>query len=173
MRHHLHRKDLLWLFAYPLYQLMGSLRHEGSHALVAILEGARIQEFVFWPTWSGPTLRWGYVSWSGSTNWVATAAPYLCDLATFALGFVICARWPLSRRWVWVNLVAIGLLSPLVNSGYNYFNGLRDGGDVAQLLRELPAAAVHSFFGVTLLLYTVGLAWTLWPRAAVRVCDES
>ncbi|MCJ7621531.1 MAG: M50 family metallopeptidase, partial [Anaerolineae bacterium] len=114
MRHQLHRKDLLWLLAYPLYQLIGSLRHEASHALVAVLQGARLQEFVFWPSFTGSAFRWGYVSWSGSTSWVATAAPYLCDLATFALFFVICARWPLRGHWLWVNLVAIGLLCPLV-----------------------------------------------------------
>jgi len=165
MRQHLHRKDLLWLLAYPLYQLIGSLRHEVSHAVVAVYQGARIQEFVFWPTRSGPTFRWGYVSWSGSTSWVATAAPYLCDLATFALFFVICVRWPLSRHWVWVNLVAIGLVSPLVNSAYNYLNGLLGRGDVAQLLHQLPGAAVQTFFALTLLLYVVGLVWTLWPRA--------
>jgi len=172
MRRHLGRKDLLWLFAYPLYQLTGSFRHEASHALVAVFQGARLQEFVFWPTRSGPTFRWGYVSWSGSTSWVVTAAPYLCDLATFALFFVICARWPLRRHWVWVNLVAIGLVSPLVNSAYNYFNGLLGRGDVAQLLHELPGAAVQTFFAVTLLLYAVGLVWTLWPRAGVAVGSD-
>jgi hypothetical protein len=96
---------------------------------------------------------------------VATAAPYLCDLATFALFFVICARWPLRGHWLWVNLVAIGLISPLVNSAYNYLNGLLGRGDVAQLLYELPGAAVQTFFALTLLLYVVGLVWTLWPRA--------
>jgi len=169
MRRHLHRKDLLWLLAYPLYQLIGSLRHEVSHALVAVLQGARLQEFVFWPSFTGSTFRWGYVSWSGYTSWVATAAPYLCDLATFALFFVICMRWPLSRHWVWVNLVAIGLVSPLVNSAYNYFIGLLGRGDVAQLLCELPGAAVQTFFAVTLLLYAVGLARTLRPRVGVAV----
>jgi hypothetical protein len=173
MQQRLHMRDLLWILAYPLYQSIGTFRHEASHAVVAILQGARIQEFVFWPTWSGPTLRWGYVSWSGSTNWVATAAPYLCDLATFTLIFVICTRRRLSRHWVWVNLVAIGLVSPLVNSGYNYFNGLRGGGDVDQLLYELPGAAVHCYFGVTLLVYVVGLAWTLWPRAAAGTLREA
>jgi hypothetical protein len=173
MRHHLHRKDLLWLLAYPLYQLLGTFRHEASHALVAVFQGARIQEFFFWPSFSDSAFRWGYVSWSGSTSWVATAAPYLCDLATFALFFLICARWRLRRHWVWVNLVAIGLVSPLVNSAYNYLNGLLGRGDVAQLLHELPGAAVQGFFAVTLLLYAGGLVWTLWPRAGVAVGSDA
>jgi len=173
MKHHLHRKDLLWILAYPLYQLIGSFRHEASHALVAVFQGARVQEFVFWPSFTGSAFRWGYVNWSGSTNWVTTAAPYLCDLVTFALFFVICARWPLRRHWVWVNLVATGLVSPLANSAYNYLNGLRGRGDVAQLLYELPGAAVQTFFAVTLALYALGLVWTLWPRAAAAVRGDA
>jgi hypothetical protein len=172
MRHHLHRKDLLWLLAYPLYQLIGSLRHEASHALVAVLQGAMIEEFVFWPSFTGSAFRWGYVGWSGSTSWVATAAPYLCDLATFALFFVLCTRWPRSRHWLWVNLVAVGLVSPLVNSAYNYAVGLRGRGDVAALVQELSCPAVHCYFAMTLLLYAVGLVWTLWPRAAAAAYGD-
>ena len=167
VRHRLQKMDLLWILAYPLYQLTGTFRHEASHALVAVFQGARIEEFVFWPTWSGSTFSWGYMSWSGATNWVTTAAPYLCDLATFAVLYVICARLRFRRHWVWVNLVAIGLISPLVNSAYNYLNGLRDRGDVAALLQELPSPTVHCYFAITLLLYAVGLAWMLWPTTAV------
>jgi len=164
MSHHFRRSDLLWILAYPLYQLIGTFRHEASHALVALLQGASIEEFVFWPTWSGSTYRWGYVSWSGSTNWVALAAPYLCDLVTFALFYLICTRWRFRRHWVWVNLVAIGLISPLVNSAYNYSNGLRGGGDVAQLLQELRGPAVDGYFAATLAVYALGLSLTLRPR---------
>jgi hypothetical protein len=166
MRHHLHRKDLLWLLAYPLYQLIGTFRHEASHALAAVLQGATVQEFVFWPTSTGSGFRWGYVSWSGPTNWVVTAAPYLCDLATFALFFVICARWPLRRHWVWVNLVVIGLVSPLVNSAYNYLNGVRGCGDVGRLLVTLPWQVVHTYFVATLALYVAVLFLTLSPRTS-------
>lgn len=169
--HRLRRHDSLWLAAYPLYQLIGSLRHEASHALVAVLQGATIQEFVFWPSFTGSAFRWGYVIWYGSTSWVATAAPYLCDLATFALFFLICARWRLRGHLLWVNLVAIGLVSPLVNSAYNYLIGLRGRGDVAQLLYEMPGAAVQTFFAVTLLLYAVAqvCCGSSWRRMNVRV----
>ena len=33
----LKREDLLWLLAYPLYQIIGTIRHEASHALLAWL----------------------------------------------------------------------------------------------------------------------------------------
>jgi hypothetical protein len=169
VKHQLRRKDLLWILAYPLYQLMGSFRHEASHALAAVLQGATIREFVFWPTWSESGSSWGYVSWSGATNWVAIAAPYLCDLGTFALFFLVGTRLRLRRHWVWVNLVAIGLISPLVNSAFNYFNGLRNRGDVGRLLLELPKPAVHTHFAVTLVIYGVGLFLTLRPKPVPHV----
>jgi len=164
MKHQFHSRDLLWILAYPIYQLIGTFRHEASHALAAVLQGATLEKFVFWPTWSGSTYRWGFVNWSGPTNWVALAAPYLCDLATFALFYLICTRLRLRRHWVWVNLVAIGLISPMVNSGYNYLNGLSGGGDVAALLQTLPGPAVHGYFVATLAGYALGLFLTLRPR---------
>jgi hypothetical protein len=157
-------RDLLWLLAYPLYQVIGTFRHEASHALAAVLQGARLERFVFWPTWSGSTFRWGYVSWSGSTSWVVTAAPYLCDLATFAIFYLVCTRLRFRQHWVWINLVAIGQISPLVNSAYNSLNGLRGCGDVGRLLGTLPWQVVHTYFAATLALYVAGLFLTLSPR---------
>jgi hypothetical protein len=165
-RHRLRRGDLVWILAYPLYQLIGTFRHEASHALVAFLQGARIREFVFWPASTGSGFSWGYVSWSGPTTWMATAAPYLGDLVAFALFFRVCARVKLRSHWVWVNVVIVGMISPLVNSAYNYLNGLRGRGDVASLLQELPNPAVHTYFVVTLLVYLAALAWTLRPGPA-------
>jgi hypothetical protein len=165
MRQQLARKDLVWLLATPLYILIGTLRHELGHATVALLLGAQIERFVFWPTWSETGFRWGYVVWYGREALVVTAAPYLCDLATFALFSVICTRIRFRRHWVWVNLVIIGLVSPLLNSAYNYVRGLMGSGDVARLLGELPDLAVHAYFAVTLCLYLIGLFLVLRPRA--------
>ena len=164
------RRDLLWVLAYPLYQLIGTFRHEASHAVAAVLQGARMEEFVFWPTSLESGFRWGYVSYSGSTNWVTTAAPYPCELATFLVFFAICTRFRFRRHWVWVNLVVIGLVSPLVNTAYNYANGLRGSGDVARLLQELPAGLVHGYFAATMVIYVVGLFLVLRPGP--RVVDD-
>jgi len=172
IRHTLGRRDLLWILAYPLYQLIGTFRHEGSHALAAVLQGATLERFVFWPTWSGSSFRWGYVSWSGATNWVAIAAPYLCDLATFVVFYLVCTRLCFKRHWVWVNLVAIGLISPLVNSAYNYVNGQRGCGDVGRLPGPLPGPVVHAYFAVTLALYVAGLFLTLRPRPSAATGQQ-
>ena len=162
----LRRKDLVWLLAWPVYQLIGTLRHEGSHALAALLAGVRIRAFAFWPSvHPGRGLLWGYVAWEGRVGWPVMAAPYLCDLLTYALSFCLLTRLAISRRWVWLNLVVVGLASPLVNSLYNYLGALRYQNDVAYLLRALPGWAVHVVFLVAIAVYAVGLALVLWERA--------
>jgi hypothetical protein len=104
-------------------------------------------------------------------SWVAWAAPYLCDLAMFALCLALCARASFARHWVWVNVVVLGLISPLVNSAYNYGGGLRGDGDIATLVQIVPPMAVHTYFVLTLLIYCVGLAYALgiWSWVARRV----
>ncbi len=173
MKQRVARRDLAWLLAAPLYILIGTLRHELSHAIVALLLGAKIEEFVFWPTWSEGGFRWGYVVWYGPPALRVAAAPYICDLATFAVFLIICTRVRFRRHWLWVNLAIIGLISPLVNSAYNYVRGLMGSGDVARLFGELPDSAVHAYFGVTLCLYLVGLFLVLRPRPtlATREAD--
>ena len=164
MKHQLRRGDLLWLLAYPIYQLIGSLRHELSHAIVALLLGAEIEKLVFWPTWSDSGFRWGYVVWLGQGTLTVTAAPYVCDLVTFVAFFLICTRVGFRRHWVWINLVIIGLISPFVNSAYCYVRGVMGVGDVARLFQELPDPLVHAYFVVTLVIYLYGLFLVLKPK---------
>jgi hypothetical protein len=167
----LRRADLIWLLAYPLYQILGTIRHEGSHALAVILTGEHVDRFVFWPSMLGGRFFWGYVIASGDDNWAVWAAPYLCDLATFATCFVVCSRVAFARHWAWVNVVVLGLISPLVNSAYEYIKGLRGDGDVAGLAQIMPPMVVHAYFVLTLLIYCVGLAHVLglWSWIARRV----
>ncbi len=166
--------DGLWLLAYPIYQLLGTLRHESAHALVALLEGATIEEFVFWPTFlERGGVRWGYVRWQGEVSWLSLAAPYVLDLLTFALGVWICEHLTFKRRWIWLNVVVLSVLLPLANSLYNYAGGLRNGtNDVGRLLRLLPAGPVHAYFIVTLTLYVVGLV-TLFRRGGRARAEDA
>lgn len=115
-------------------------------------------EFVVIPGWHNQQLIFGYVRYQGTITWVTTAAPYLFDLLTYALIFPIGMRVVFQRHWVWLNVIILGLISPVVNSLYQYLKpvlGLR--GDVAGLLEMLPAYAVHAYFLLTLLGYTYGL----------------
>ena len=145
--------DLLWILAYPIYQLIGTFRHEASHALAAMAEGAKIAEFVFWPTEG----YWGYVSYVGPVTWITTAAPYMCDFLTFVMFFAVCMLVRFKRRWIWLNCIAIGIISPLVNSIHNYRLGLRGPNDVGELLEVLPGNFVHGYFWLTISVYLVGL----------------
>ena len=154
----LQKRDVFWLLAYPIYQIIGTVRHEGSHALAAVAEGAKIEQFVILPSTAGGHFFWGYVLWSGHTDWVPLAAPYLCDLLTYVVFFFMCTRIPFRSHGVWVNLIILGLVSPLINSTYEYILSFTAPvSDVARLLSELPKLAVHSYFVVTLVLYVLGL----------------
>ena len=152
-------KDLLWILAYPIYQLVGTLRHEAAHALAAVALGGRITAFVFWPTPG----RWGSMSWVGPSGYLTTAAPYLLDLATFLAAFAIVARWNM-RRWLALNLIALGAISPLVNTAYNYAHRFRSCNDTHHLLERGDALLVHGYFVATMGLYLAGLFW-LFTRA--------
>jgi hypothetical protein len=157
--------DFLWLLATPVYLLISTFRHEAAHAVVGWWEGATITAFVFWPTTHRGRLFWGYVMLDRQVSWWMMAAPYFLDLLTFLLFFWLCTRIDIKRRWIWVNAVAIGIVSPFVNSAYNYWGGLRGGSnDIGRLLSELPPTAVHAYMIGTIALYIVGLLIILKVR---------
>jgi hypothetical protein len=152
------KKDFLWLLLYPVYQTIGTMRHEGSHALAAMAEGAKVTKFVFWPSFQNGKLFWGYVDWNGSTTWFTIAAPYFCDLLTFFVALLIILEVKPKPRWLWFNILIIGMLSPLVNSAYNYFRAVPGSpNDVGYLLSSLDPTAVHLYFVLTLLFYAWGI----------------
>ncbi|MGD8822851.1 MAG: hypothetical protein PVG63_07095 [Anaerolineales bacterium] len=165
------KTDLLWILAYPLYQLVGTLRHEASHALMALSLGGEITQFVFWPSQG----YWGYVAFRGvpSTGPGANlidAAPYLVDALTFLVFFTICMLVRFRWRWLWINLIAIGIVSPLVNSAYNYWVGVRTSHhDVGDLLAQIPPMLVHTYFWVTLMAYLIGLILVFTSSRMARV----
>ena len=159
------KTDFLWLLAYPLYQIIGTIRHEGSHALAAWLEGGTVTRFVFWPTVDQQRVfRWGYVQFGGPTSWLTLAAPYFADLLTFGLFFWLCVRFRFSRRWLWLNFVIIGLISPLANTVFNALGSGRPTNDIARLLHSLPPFAVYAYLVLTIALYCAGL-WVVFKRA--------
>ena len=158
------KKDLLWCFLYPVYQIISTIRHEGSHALAAMAEGAGVTEFVFWPSFH-PYFSWGYVRYDGYTTWFTSAAPYFCDLITFFVALLIILVAKPKRRWLWLNIGIIGMLSPLVNSVANYRGGLAGSlNDVGELLRDLDPIAVHLYFILTLLLYAWGIYYCYFRK---------
>jgi hypothetical protein len=160
------KRDLLWFLAYPVYQIIGTIRHEGSHALAAMAEGAKVTKFVFWPNFDLGRFQWGYVEWEGVRTWFALAAPYFCDLLTFFVALLIIREAKPRPRWLWLNILIIGMLSPLVNSVGNYFGGLagRPNNDVVKLLSDLNPIAVHLYFALTLLFYAWGVYYCYFRK---------
>ncbi len=166
------RSDLWWLAALPFYQLLGTLRHEASHALAAVIAGGRVRALAFWPTYrAGMGWRWGYVAWEGPGGWPVLAAPYLCDLATYVAAFALWWACPRAPRWLRLNLAALGLVSPLVNTLYNYAGALGGRNDVSELLRALPPLAVHGALASASIFYIAGLAVILCRRPARAPSD--
>jgi hypothetical protein len=164
------KTDWWWLLGFPVYLILGTARHEGAHALAAWLQGADIVEFVVIPGVRDGGLYFGYVQWSGGNpNWLTTAAPYFLDLLTFGIFFAVCYFGAFRRRWLWLNLVIIGMISPLVNSGYQYLKpGLQMGGDIGWLLLRLPPVWMHTYLIVTLVLYLVGLGLVFRQARFIR-----
>jgi hypothetical protein len=153
--------DFLWLLAAPVYLLATTLRHEGSHALAALLEGCEVTDFVVLPSFQGG-FTFGYTGVAGDPGWPMHAAPFFCDLLTFAVALPVCFFVERIPRWVWLNIVVIGIVGPLANSLYNYQGGFwRSGTDVARLLAALPELWVHLYFGVTIAGYLLGLMGVL------------
>lgn len=159
------RLVILWcLLVLPLYQGLGTIRHEVSHAVVAWWQGATITQFVFWPSWQNGHWLWGYVRWTGGqTTWLTLAAPYLNDLILAAVSFGLlwnCRRGRRTHPWLWWNGFILGILSPLMNSGYAYVRHFFTDNDISKLYTSLPSAVIHGYFLVTILLYVI-FSWRL------------
>lgn len=150
-------RDLLWILAYPIYQVIGTFRHEGAHALVAILSGAEVTKFVFWPSMPNGLFYWGYVMVVGPTGVLFSAAPYLLDLITYFFFFPLCMLVLFKRKWIWINLVVISLISPFANSLYNYRGRLSSLNDVFKMFQALPDGLVQGYFLFTLWIYLMGI----------------
>ena len=137
------KRDWFWLLLFPLYLTIGTIRHEFSHALVAHFQGAEITNFTFWPSIHENGIFYlGYVSLRGETSWLVDAAPYLFDIITYAIFYPLVFFLPFRKHWVWFNLVIIGVISPIINSLYNYLFG----SDVEKMLAALPDLLVHGLF---------------------------
>ena len=157
--------DLLWLLALPIYQVIGTARHELSHAAAAVLEGAHVAEVRVLPSIDPVTgFLWGYVRWGGGhPTWVTTPAPYFCDLLVFAVFVPLCVLIPRMPRWLWLNCFVIGVASPLLDAVYNYQKVFtRRYGDVNELMTVFPEVAVHATFLGLIALFCLG-SW-----AAIR-----
>jgi hypothetical protein len=168
------KTDLWWLLGWPVYQVIGTARHELSHAVVAALQGARITKIEILPSFQPKGLLWGYVTWTGGqTDALVGAAPYLCDLVVFLLFLPLCVGAVRAPRWLWINGFIIGLLSPLVDTAANYSKLFwRSSGDVNELAARFSPLAIHAMFLAVMALYAAGI-WFAWRAYHRRRPEDS
>jgi hypothetical protein len=77
------------------------------------------------------------------------------------------------RKWVWLNLIIIGMISPLVNSLYNYWGSENSSNDIGRLFADLPPEIIHGYFILTLFLYVIGI-WIVFRRSeSVRIQKDA
>lgn len=168
------KTDLWWLLGWPIYQLLGTARHELSHAAVAAWQGATITKIEILPSFRPGGFFWGYVEWTGGqTDALVVAAPYLCDVAVFLLFLPLCVLAVRMPRWLWINCFIVGLLSPLVDTAANYSKLFRgSSGDVGELAAHFSPLAMHAIYPAVMILYTLGIwfAWRAYHRR--RVADS-
>lgn len=171
------KRDALWLLALPLYLLIGTARHELSHAAAAHLQGARITHIRLFPSIDPEIgLIWGRVGHEGgNVTWVTTAAPYFFDVATFAVFLFICMWAPRMPRWLWINCFIIGLVSPLVDVVYNYQKVFwSPHGDVPRLAMHFSPMLIHAVFLPVIALFAAGIVMALrvFSRASRESADD-
>ena len=146
--------DLLIIAAAPLYIVVATLVHEGSHALFAMAMGGTITNFEFlYRCDSLGMCTYGRVRYVGVHSSLITAAPFLIDLVKSCLGALLIPRIRKAPRWLWINLCIVTLGMSLVDSLWNY---ARTAGDVTGLLAAHPDWLVHTAF-LTSLTIQVGL----------------
>ncbi len=149
------KRDLLWILALPVYYWINFFRHEMSHAVSAFLEGAQGVAVSLLPDVFGKSgLPWGEALLPGQATWITSFMPYLGDLLTYLIFFYICMAVSFQRRWIWINLVVIGLVTPLLNSGVNY---ILVSADIRNLMQVFSPLSVDLYFVATIAFYITGL----------------
>jgi hypothetical protein len=127
-------------------------RHEGSHALMASLEGADIQELRLLPgIHKDAGFYFGYVEYSEDTSWLTEAASFFSDFLLLLITSLI-LLWKPGIKY-FKEILLLGFISPIIDLIYNYQGGLwRPGTDVYDLLTLLPRAVVHFSYILTIVI---------------------
>ena len=133
--------------------LVTTFRHEGSHALTALLQGVELREVRLFPGIREDVgFYFGYVIRGDGGTWLIDAAPFFSALVWATAAYLILMNMSVHRR-LWLPAVFVGLVSPLVDLAYNYQVGFwREGTDVSDLLASQPSVIVHLYFIFSIVL---------------------
>jgi len=156
----------IWLLAYPIIQVLSTLRHEGAHALAAHLEGAKITGFRIIPGSLDGRRQWGWCSWTSvrpMTEW-AFLAPFIILPAIILFSLVLAEivwRSANFSHHIWMTIMLFGVISPAVDTAAVYWRFKRDSGDLKDALRINPLARVRRLAALIFVLCTPGVFWFL------------
>ncbi len=126
---------LIHLLAVPIYLILGTLRHELSHAFAATIQGLTVTKISVTPSRRDGKWYWGYVQWtSGLANNWTLLAPYLCALLFLVGGIAGYSRVLATCSFHYLAVFAvIFIISPVVDTAYNIAKWLiSDRGDFAR-----------------------------------------
>ena len=143
-------------------------RHEGSHALMAFLEGADIEKLRLFPGIHDELgFYFAYVQHSGNTGWLTEAAPFFSDLILIIIATIL--LFNIKNLQYFNTVLLLGFISPIIDLIYNYQGGLwRAGTDVSDLLNILPKTIVHLIFITAIILSVSGYIFFIKRRQRLK-----
>lgn len=129
---------LVHVLAYPAYQVLGTIRHEACHAIVAKLHGAEITKFRWYPERVEGVFFWGYVRWlwpdaEREELLFAFRAPYLVNIILIVIGAMMFAFVEIPNDHWWMVTLILLVISPAVDTLYNMVKGWRGYGDFSRI----------------------------------------
>jgi hypothetical protein len=129
---------LIHLLLYPVYQIIGTAKHEYAHAIAAKAQGLKIIKVSVLPSRIDGQWYWGYTQWSGGVaNTLTLMAPYIVDAIFFLTGILLITNielewWANHIQTLFITLILLFVL-PLVDLWYNVLKWwIRDKGDFAE-----------------------------------------
>lgn len=131
---------LIHILLLPIYQIVGTLKHEGAHAIAAKLSGFEIMSFKFLPHRYNGSFYWGRVTWKPKAlftkpNTHMFLAPYYVDIVCIVAASAVIwnVDWE-SFFWFAFTVIMLGF-SPIVDTAYNVLKWkLKGTGDWARAM---------------------------------------
>jgi hypothetical protein len=115
---------LIHVLLYPLYQIIGTAKHEYSHAFAAKCQGLTVTEINILPKRIDGRWYWGYFRYiGGKADKMTMLYPYVADIVCILIGFGIVIGvdlfWWFDHRHALLATMIILIVSPVVDIVYN------------------------------------------------------
>jgi len=168
------RKILPWLLGLPVFVFLNEVRRVVATLLMVVITGARVQSFSWLPTFDASGwLGFHHLQWQGGIEWLILSAPYLADFLTFMGFFILLLLVPFKHRSIYQLAIIFGILSPIFNSGIDYFVAIFDASVVKRLLQILPyEEIIHLYFVASISFYVIAFQYELRNGATALFTRE-